>query len=71
MPWRDSAFTMLIKEPLSGNFRTAYILTINEDPEMLGETVSALRFRISCGALENQTHAAEVVDSDMEVAVLK
>lgn len=51
VPYRDSALTMLMKESLAGNCRTSLIVTIAESAEMSHESVSSLRFGLSCGKI--------------------
>ena len=52
IPFRDSALTMLMKESLSGNCKTSLIVTVAEDSEMSKETISSLRFGLSCGKIK-------------------
>ena len=52
VPFRDSALTMLMKESLSGNCKTSLIVTVAEDTEMSKETISSLRFGLSCGKVK-------------------
>jgi hypothetical protein len=51
IPFRDSALTMLMKESLTGNCQTSLIVTVAEALEWSNETVSSLRFGISCGKI--------------------
>ena len=51
-PFRDSAFTMLLKESRSGNSKTWLIVTVAEDADMSNETISSLRFGLSCGKIK-------------------
>jgi hypothetical protein len=53
IPWRDSSLTMLLKESLSGNVRTALVVTVSGRADMMGESLSSLKFGLSCGNLKN------------------
>ena len=53
IPWRDSSLTMLLKESLSGNVRTALVGTISGRDDMMSESHSSLKFGLSCGNLKN------------------
>jgi len=51
VPYRDSALTMLMKESLSGNCQTSLLVTVAEAVEWQHETISSLRFGLSCGKI--------------------
>jgi hypothetical protein len=36
--WRDSTLTMLLKDSLSGNMRTALVVTVSGSPDMISES---------------------------------
>jgi hypothetical protein len=44
---------MLLKESLSGNVRTALVVTVSGRNDMMGESLSSLKFGLSCGNLKN------------------
>ena len=52
IPYRDSALTMLMKESLAGNCSTSLIVTIAEGADMTHESVSSMRFGLSCGKIK-------------------
>jgi kinesin family protein 5 len=51
VPYRDCALTMLMKESLCGNCQTSLLVTVAEAAEWQHETVSSLRFGLSCGRI--------------------
>ena len=65
VPYRESALTMLMKNSLSGNCKTSVIVTIANDPEMEAESLSSLRFGMTCGHLKTKavTKTVNVDDS--------
>lgn len=67
VPFRESALTMLMKDSLTGNCRTSLIITVAENPEMIHESISSMRFGMTCGALKNEVSKKEVdVDSTLK-----
>eukprot|EP00444_Apocalathium_aciculiferum_P019733 CAMPEP_0183459592 /NCGR_PEP_ID=MMETSP0370-20130417/135906_1 /TAXON_ID=268820 /ORGANISM="Peridinium aciculiferum, Strain PAER-2" /LENGTH=464 /DNA_ID=CAMNT_0025651435 /DNA_START=14 /DNA_END=1408 /DNA_ORIENTATION=+ len=70
VPWRDSALTMLMKQSLSGNCRTALVVTVNENNDHAAESQSTLRFGVSCGSLRNEV-ARDVRETDGELDMLR
>jgi len=48
-PYRETSLTMLLKDSLSGNCKTCMICTIADEPSMVAESVSSLRFGLNCG----------------------
>lgn len=69
VPFRDSALTMLMKESLSGNCKTQLIVTVAEDSEMSKETISSLRFGLSCGKIQRRTVGKQkAVNTNQELA---
>jgi hypothetical protein len=44
IPFRDSKLTRLLKDSLSGRFRTSIIVNCSSDPGSYEETVSSLKF---------------------------
>lgn len=48
-PFRESSLTMLLKDSLTGNSKTMIFCTIADEPDMVGESISTLRFGMSCG----------------------
>ncbi|CAK0858765.1 unnamed protein product [Prorocentrum cordatum] len=68
VPWRDSALTMLMKQSLSGNCRTALCVCVAEDAAWASETISSLRFGLTCGDLKTSACAVESRDADQERA---
>jgi len=66
--FRESAVTMLLKELLSAsNSKASLVVNIAEDPEMIKESVSSLRFGIACGG-EMKCKAESAVTFDAEEA---
>jgi hypothetical protein len=53
VPFRDTALTKLMKESLSGDYRTSLIVTVSESIDMVSESKSSLRFGLSCGKIPN------------------
>lgn len=51
-PFRESSLTMLLKDSLSGNCKTCMICTIADEPSMIAESISSLRFGLSCGSVK-------------------
>lgn len=51
-PYRESSLTMLLKDSLSGNCKTCMICTIADEPTMVQESLSTLRFGINCGHIK-------------------
>ena len=62
IPFRESSLTMLLKNSLTGNCRTCLIVTIAEEPDMIPESASSLRFGVSCGRLKTKVSAADTVN---------
>lgn len=62
---------MLMKESLIGNCRTSLVVTIAEDAEMAGESVSSLRFGLSCGKISSQGKQQVTTDLGDEVQYLQ
>lgn len=48
-PYRESSLTMLLKDSLSGNSKTCIFCTIADEPDMVSESTSTLRFGMTCG----------------------
>merc|ERR1712096_562614 len=44
VPYRDSTLTMLLKDSLSGNMRTALVVTVSGRADMISESQSSLKF---------------------------
>ena len=66
MPFRDSALTMLLKESLTGNVRTALVVAASSSPEMIHETMSSLKFGTTCGNVKTSV-SRKVVNADDQV----
>ena len=60
MPFRDSALTMLLKESLTGNVRTALVVAASSSPSMIHETMSSLKFGTSCGNVKTSVSKKSV-----------
>lgn len=52
IPYRDSPLTLIMKDSLTGNCKTSLIVTIAQDPTMMQETYSTLRFGSVCGSVK-------------------
>jgi hypothetical protein len=52
---------MLMKESLSGNCQTSLMVTVAEAAEMQAETISSLRFGLSCGKISKAGVQRQVV----------
>ena len=61
VPFRESALTMLMKNALTGNCRTTLVVAISESPDMMSESISSMRFGMTCGSLKNNV-IKETVD---------
>ena len=66
IPFRDSALTMLLKESLSGNVRTALVVAASSSPEMIHETMSSLKFGINTGNVKTSV-SRKVVNADNQI----
>ena len=67
MPFRDSALTMLLKESLTGNVRTALVVAASSSPAMIHETMSSLKFGTSCGNVKTKVAKRTVNAGDQVV----
>ena len=67
MPFRDSALTMLLKESLTGNVRTALVVAVSSSPAMIHETMSSLKFGTSCGNVKTKVAPRTVNAGDQVV----
>ena len=65
VPFRESAITMLLKDSLSSaKSKASLVVNIAEDPEMIKESVSSLRFGITCGGeMKCKAEAAATYDA--------
>lgn len=71
IPYRDSKLTRLLQESLSGNFKTALIVTCSPHSRNLEETISSLRFGQRAGALKTSVRRNVKENSDVLVASLQ
>jgi len=51
-----------MKESLTGNCQTSLIVTVAEAEEWSNETVSSLRFGISCGKIAQSSRSQKTTD---------
>lgn len=71
IPYRDSKLTRLLQESLSGNFKTALIVTCSPHARNLEETISSLRFGERAGALKTSVRRNVKESCDALVASLQ
>lgn len=71
IPYRDSKLTRLLQESLSGNFKTALIVTCSPHVRNLEETISSLRFGERAGALKTSVRRNVKESCDALVASLQ
>ena len=62
IPYRDSNLTMVMKDSLGGNTKTAMIVTISQDHIHAEETLSSLRFGSTCSTVQNKSYKSKEVD---------
>ena len=55
---------MLLKESLTGNVRTALVVAASSSPDMIHETMSSLKFGISCGNIKTSVSRKTVNAED-------
>jgi len=70
VPYRDSTLTMLMKNSLGGNARTAMVVTVTQDPRHGDESKSSLRFGERCADVRTRVTQTSV-DVDAEVRALR
>lgn len=58
--FRDSKLTKILKQSLSGNSITAFLLTISQNVENYQESIHTMKFGIAAGALKNLVSANEI-----------
>lgn len=68
MPFRDSALTMLLKESLTGNVRTALVVAIASSASMIHESMSSLKFGTTCGNIKTNVSKKVVNAGDQVVS---
>lgn len=49
IPYRNSVLTSVLQDSLGGNCRTAFLVTLNPEPEFTDESVATCRFAQRCG----------------------
>lgn len=69
-PFRESSLTMLLKDSLSGKSKTCIFCTIADEPDMVLESVSTLRFGMNCGHVKLKIEQQKETNLDNEVAKL-
>ena len=70
-PFRESSLTMLLKDSISGNSKTCIFCTIADEPDMVGESVSTLRFGMNCGQVKLKATAQKSTNLEGETLRLE
>lgn len=70
-PFRESSLTMLLKDSISGNSKTCIFCTIADEPDMVGESVSTLRFGMNCGHVKLKATAQKSTNLEGETVRLE
>ncbi|CAJ1442772.1 unnamed protein product, partial [Effrenium voratum] len=69
VPFRDSVLTMMLKDSLAGNCRTAVVVTVSEDPQHQEETISSLGFARLCQSVKTEVTQLKARDAGDVVKV--
>uniref|UniRef100_A0A0K0D8Q2 Kinesin motor domain-containing protein n=1 Tax=Angiostrongylus cantonensis TaxID=6313 RepID=A0A0K0D8Q2_ANGCA len=59
VPYRESKLTLILKESLGGNSRTAVIVNVHPDKRYYADTLSSLQFAAACKNIENRVRVNE------------
>ena len=71
VPYRDSVMTMLLKDSLGGNCRTAMVATVTPEFEHVFEGVSTCRFAMRIASVRNAPRVNEETDPKLVIAKLR
>jgi len=71
VPYRDSTMTMLLKDSLGGNCRTAMVATVNPEVDHVFESISTCRFALRIASVTNQLMVNEETDPKLVVKRLR
>jgi len=71
VPYRNSTLTAILKDSLGGNCRTAFLATLNPEPEFTDECISTCRFAQRCGMVTTRVQANATTDLAAVVASLR
>jgi kinesin family protein 11 len=69
-PFRESSLTMLLKDSLCGKSKTCIFCTVADEPDMVLESISTLRFGESCGHVKLKVQQQQSTNLSNEVARL-
>ena len=71
VPYRNSTLTAILKDSLGGNCRTAFLATLNPEPEFTDECISTCRFAQRCGMVTTRVQANATTDLQAVAAALR
>ena len=67
--YRDSMLTLLLRDSLGGNSRTAVVVNVHPDARYIGDTRSTLEFAQSIKKIRNSTLSNTSASLDLEILV--
>ncbi|VDM54535.1 unnamed protein product [Angiostrongylus costaricensis] len=68
IPYRDSKLTLILRDSLGGNSRTAVIVNVHLGRLYYSGTLSTLQYAAACGKIENRVCANEGLAGDIVTA---